>query len=129
MKRIYYPYYEWEDYINGMYDPPSVFNTTKAKELLSNQSEFLITSMNVLREWPKSADVNLSNISCNRQAWIGQAACCYKYGIPEIVTRQAWAELDKETQREANRTADKIIRAYEIRSPEIYQNMGAKMLF
>jgi hypothetical protein len=100
-----------------------------AVKLLSNEPEFYNISLEMIGIWSKSADVNLSNTGHNRQSWIGQAACCYKYGVPELLTREAWARLDKETQIKANLIADKIIRIYEEKNRRLYQNVGTTMLF
>lgn len=52
------------------------------KELLVDIPEFKRIMYLVLRDWPNSCEHNLTNERMNRIAWMGQAALCYKYGIP-----------------------------------------------
>lgn len=117
MKRIYHPYNIWEDFLNGMYEIPSIdFDEELIKkgiEVLSNQELFFQVGLSILEEWKISSDVNLSNTGCNRKAWLGQAACNYKYKIPELITREVWSRLTDEQRNEANDTADRIIKIYE----------------
>jgi len=132
MNRIYKPYWEWEDYLNGMYD-------TKLKEdenilisnvfkILTNEELFFKTSLKMIYEWKISASVNLTNKSINRLAWIGQAACSYKYNVPEIITKKTWKLLANKQQLNANKIANKIVIQYEKNYYRLYSNMGKKML-
>ena len=118
MKQVYYSYTEWEDYLNGMYDTPKNGYSEKyihlAVELLSDPLLFKDTCINILNDWPRCSSVNLTNTSCNRKAWLGQAACNYKYSIPEICTRIAWGRLPPITQSIANDIAQKIIKSFEV---------------
>lgn len=116
MKQIYHPYYKWEDFKNGMYQ--TIFENEeeliqKAVNLLSNPLEFYTICLFILDEWKIATDVNLSNTGCNRKAWLGQAACCYKNRVPEILTREAWQRLTEEQRNIANEVAQKIIDKYE----------------
>ena len=133
MKRVYYPYWDWEDYKAGLYvliDTYTEEQTEKlandAKELLSNSELFKDVGLSVISDWIKSADVNLSNPSRNRQAWIGQASCCYALKIPEWITKLGWRLMSPEQQAEANRVADEVIRIWEIKHGE---NCYAKKIF
>jgi hypothetical protein len=110
MIQIYHKYTEWEDFQNGMFN--TAFDNeslliTNAIKLLSDDVLFYQTAINVLNKWPISSDVNLSNNSSNRQSWVGQSACCYKYNV----------------------IADKIIIIYESKYKKIHKNMGTPMLF
>jgi hypothetical protein len=67
----------------------------------------------VVREWKHSAEVNMSNIGCNRQAWLGQAACCYATGAPDFVTKMAWRSLTDEQRAAANQAADNVIKEWD----------------
>lgn len=69
--------------------------------------------MKVVRDWKNSCDHNLSNITQNRQAWIGQAAVAYALGTPEDIVRLAWRHLTEQQQALANREADKAIAKWE----------------
>lgn len=132
MKQIYKPYTEWEDYKNGMFNLPDKkeedYLINKAKEMLSNDELFFETSLKVLDSWVVSSDVNLTNVNQNRRSWIGQSACCFKFKVPELLTRVAWAQLNTETRDKANKVAEKIIRIYEERYRVLHQNLGEPML-
>jgi hypothetical protein len=132
MIQIYHKYTEWEDFQNGMFN--TAFDNeslliTNAIKLLSDDVLFYQTAINVLNKWPISSDVNLSNNSSNRQSWVGQSACCYKYNVPEILTRKAWKLLPDKNKINANLIADKIIIIYESKYKKIHKNMGTPMLF
>ena len=118
MKQLYHHYDKWEDVKNGILD--NEFNeietealTFKAKELLCDSKEFYKVALEVIRNWVYSSEQHLSNRSRNRQAWIGQASCCYKYKIPEHITKYAWRLMTKEEQDKANYIADGIINLWE----------------
>ena len=67
----------------------------------------------MISEWRVSASVQLSNRSRNRQAWIGQAACCFAFDCPEHQVKAAWHRLTETQQVLANHTADAIIQIWE----------------
>lgn len=120
IERLWYPYREWEDYKNGMYDITKEFSEEetekmafKAKDLLSDLDEFYHVGLKVLREWKCASNQNLSNLSRNRQAWLGQAACSYKFKIPEKITILGWRLLSPEQQKKANIVADQLIMIWE----------------
>lgn len=126
MKKISHPYYKWEDWQNGLFIPETF--TTKliekiklSKDLLTNCEEFRITMKKMIKEWRFASEENLSDTNINRQAWLGQAACCYKHKNPEHITRYAWREMTEEEQTMANLEADKIIKEFE-KKYEIDQN-------
>lgn len=132
MKRIYYPYYEWEDYLNGMYDTQcELFDdkVNKAYLILKDSELFFNLAVEMTSSWVLSTAVNLSNVSCNRRAWIGQATCSFSDKCTELSTRAAWAMLTEIEKYKANAKADIIIKSYEERNKSLYKNMGAKMLF
>lgn len=136
MKRFYEKYYLWEDFANGMYATEKLQNESelieKAKNLLSDVYLFKEASIVMIRDWPISTKVNLTNKSINRKAWIGQAACCHKFGVPEILTRIAWGQLTERKRMDANRVAEQIINhfelVYERSNIELYSGLGAEML-
>ena len=112
MKQVYKHYTLWEDYNNGMYNlnvDNEDYLISKAEQLLTNTNQFKLVCLNVLENWKISSLVNLTNVNCNRQAWIGQSACSYCYKVPEYLTRKAWANLTMKQQEEANEVADEII--------------------
>lgn len=118
MKQIYHPYHLWEDTKNGILNKN--FNeietenlTQQARELLCDEKEFYFIAWNVITKWVYASEQHLSNEHRNRQAWIGQASCCYKYKIPEHITKYAWRLMTLEQQEKANKVADKIISLWE----------------
>lgn len=118
MKQFYKEYNHWEDYINGMYESYNQKDENKfislALKMLTNKELFLNTCKEVLIKWPISSKVNLTNKQCNRNAWLGQATCNFKFNVPEICTRLAWGKLSKDQQLTANKIADKIINSFEL---------------
>lgn len=131
MNRVYHKYTEWEDFKNGMYDADNGnYNEllNDAVLLLSNDNLFYETALKVIESWVISTKENLTNINSNRRAWIGQASCCYAYGVTEAITRDAWALLTDIQRYNANKVADKIISIYENKNRKIHSRMGKEML-
>lgn len=69
--------------------------------------------MRVISEWPISCQHNLSDITQNRRAWIGHAACALEIECPEDIVRAAWHMLTDEQRIEANAAADRAIAVWE----------------
>jgi hypothetical protein len=121
MIRIYHPYWKWEDYQNGLYanvedaftEEDTEFLSNLAKELLTDPEAFFFVASKVISEWRFASEENLTNDSRNKQAWIGQASCCYVLGVPEFITKYGWRLMTPEQQDEANRVADTVIRIWE----------------
>lgn len=131
MKQFFEHYEKWEDYQNGMYCGTFENNAElieKAKSLLSNPSLFYETALKLITSWPIATKINLTNLGCNRRAWLGQAACSYLHNVPEILTRQAWVELNELQRFEANSVAEKIIVLYERKDLELHQEVGDQLL-
>ena len=130
MKQIFAHYLKWEDYQNGMYtlDLPIESNIFKGVYLLSNEDLFYSVALEVINNWVVSSSVNLTSPSVNKQAWIGQASCCYKYGNNELTTRKSWALLTDIQKYKANNIADKIINIYENKTKRLYSGLGNQML-
>lgn len=116
MKRFYAPYTEWEDFKNGMYEVPPKEGFSdyvqKGVYLLSDKAKFLEASKRVIMEWPIASRVNLTNPSCNRRAWIGQAACSIDHKSTETHVRKSWSLLTQRQQAEANEIADIVINSF-----------------
>jgi hypothetical protein len=132
MDRVFYPYTAWEDYMNGMYkekakDIESL--TTNAIIMLTDIELFLDTCKKLLIDWPIASAVHLTDRQCNRKAWLGQAACSYKFGATETATRTAWARMLPTQRIEANNVALKIIthfeQSYENKNQRLYSDLGA----
>jgi len=88
-------------------------NVKKSISVLSNQKLFFMWCNVLKKRWPISFEVNLSNLGQNRKAWLGAAACCFKFGVTEINTRLAWNTLTPQVQEQANRTAERVIFEFE----------------
>jgi len=113
--RIFYPHYMWEDYVAGFYDRQSI-EEQKVKQcisLLSDQDYFWDVMCQLEIDWKHCFEYNLSNRTHNRKAWLGQVSCCYEFGVSFNVTIEAWNKLCKETQIEANYTAQRMIDLFE----------------
>ena|SRR5688572_13947593 len=122
MKRIYHNYIKWEDFQNGMFALRCDWYEEKkylANNLLSDESKLLISMRDVVNKWPIASEMNLTNRSRNRQAWLGQAACCFSHGVPEFVTRDAWNELADQIKEKANNIADMVISEWETEYNEL----------
>jgi len=133
MKPIYHDYRKWEDYKNGMFSRYKKEDEEKlislAVKVLSNTILFDEILSKVYNEWIYSKEENLSKKGGNRQSWLGQAACCYEYKVPEVLTRKAWALLSNKERYLANKVADKYINGYEEENKRIHKNLGGEMLF
>lgn len=114
MERIYHRWENWECYPAGFFEvhPPKGMTGEQCeaiyKELLTDIPEFKRVLYRVVEEWPNSTEHNLTNERMNRIAWMGQAALCYKYGIPSKY-RGGYHLLTKEQQREADKAALEVI--------------------
>ena len=114
MTRIYHRYELWEDYRAGMFDIGlSGDRIAAAKELLNSPNKLKNAMMKTAFEWVHAADVNLSNIGRNRQAWLGQSACCLACGATDTETKATWRMLSDDSQATANHVADLVINQWE----------------
>lgn len=114
MKQYFTEYKNWEDWQNGMW---KTHEKNQENELISNAINCLKNPLSamqrVVNDWPVCTKVNLSDKSQNRKSWLGQAACCIVYGIPEHLTRKAWMMLTDEERINANEIAKKVIEQWE----------------
>ena len=85
----------------------------KSKNLLSNPVAFQYSASTMVEHWKYSAEMNLTDMSQNRRAWIGQATCCFEYQTPEHLTRIAWNQLSEKEQIDANKVAERVIKNWE----------------
>jgi len=117
MQRIYHPYHLWEDYKAGFYDNLSGKNkdalVEKVIELFSSKELTEQFMKRVTSEWIYSCEHNLSNISLNRIAYIGQGACCVFAGVPSDITMFAWSKVKKENRDEADKIALSVLNDWE----------------
>lgn len=112
IQKYYTHYLNWEDWQNGMYRDieNKQYYINKAIECLRNPYEAMLK---VTKEWRYSSKENLSDLTSNRKSWLGQAACCYQFKVPEHITREAWGLLTKEERINANRIAQIVINKWE----------------
>jgi hypothetical protein len=117
LERIYHHYDKWEDYKAGFY---SDYSKSELNDL--NESvRYVFSSAKhtekymslVILHWVNSTEHNLTNISMNRVAWLGQAACCFYGGVPSKATMFLWKLLDEKTQRRSDKVAQKLISEWE----------------
>ena len=86
--RIFHTFDKWECAQAGFYEtkPPKGMTADHCRayyrELLSDIPEFERVLSCVISEWKHSCEHYLTNGAMNRIAWLGQAALCYKHGIP-----------------------------------------------
>jgi hypothetical protein len=86
--RIFHTFDKWECAKAGFYEtkPPAGMNADICKahyrDLLTDIPEFERVLSLVTSEWVNSCEHYLTNSAMNRIAWLGQAALCYKHGIP-----------------------------------------------
>lgn len=116
ISQIFHHYEKWEDWKAGLFDSVCERFDEKlnlSKEVLQDEDKFLFIARDMVSEWKYSAEQNLSDKSMNRQAWIGQASCCFNHKAPEFVTIQAWWMLSDEERIKANKIADIVILEWE----------------
>lgn len=80
---------------------------------MSDINLFSNAMIRVINEWKYSCEHNLTCVSSNRIAWIGQAAVCIATGAPESCTRAGWYQLEEKTRIQANKAAQIAIDLWE----------------
>lgn len=115
-KRVYHPYYLWEDFKCGFYNnctgKEAKDKIEKAIEMFNNKDLTSEYMHRVINEWVYSCEHNLTNESLNKIAYIGQAACCIYADVPSTVTMKAWSFLDKKVQDRADEIALSVIKKW-----------------
>lgn len=118
MKRIYHRYENWECFKAGFFRNVSGEEKKelelKVVELFSNAEKTEYFMRIIVAEWPNSCEHNLTNISLNRVAWLGQSACCFYAKIPYPITMNNWRVVPDEFKVIACDIAEKIIKEYEL---------------
>lgn len=115
-KQIFHHFSKWEDYKAGFYESTCEDvqkHIQKSIDLLSNQKEFEKYANIVIKDWSYSCEHNLTDPSLNKIAYIGQSSCCIANGTPAFVTRLAWSYIEEKNQKEANKTAKKILKKWQ----------------
>jgi hypothetical protein len=110
--REWHHYQEWEDWRAGMYGalPGSADD---AARLLGNPDLFGEAARAMVNAWPVAAAQHLSDTSCNRRAWVGQASCCYAFQCSRLTTIEGWFTLPVAVQAAANAVAEEVIVEWE----------------
>ena len=136
MKQVYIPYWEWEDYLNGMWQKlpkdqePTMLQ--KAIEFTGDHVKYGNAMKEVVYKWPHTMLNTLTNMSVNRRAFLGHCACQLAINCPEYITRQAWHELTDMQRyladKVAQQTIDKWCAEYERKNRIIHSDMAEQML-
>lgn len=117
IEKVYHHHELWEDWKCGMYKRRTGWDDnikiSQSKKLLSSPDDLLQSMREVVKSWPFAAEENLTNIHCNRQAWLGQAACCLAHGASDWQTKEAWRSITDEQRNAANLVADVVTKEYE----------------
>jgi hypothetical protein len=113
MRRVWHPYWNWEEWKAGMW---RIVSKDEERKLLpvafafTGDANLYGTAMfRVIEEWPISCEHNLTDHSLNKQAWIGHAACALAKRLPEYIVRQAWGMLTEEQRIAANIKAQNAV--------------------
>jgi hypothetical protein len=117
LKKIYHPYWLWEEFKAGMWRKETVgyeqINFESIIEFTGNHEAYGAAMLEVIEHWQISCEDKLTNLSINRKAWLGHAACCYKHGYPEYLVRKAWGTLTENQRELANKKAEEAIKLWE----------------
>lgn len=111
MKQIWTPYWEWEDWLNGMWGTSLTpeLHLQQAIEFTGDHVKYGQAMAAVVTAWPRTMLNSLTNPSINKRAFVGHCAVSLALGIPEYITRQAWRELTEEQRQAADAVAQKTI--------------------
>ncbi len=105
---------EWEDFAAGLYASTSDADLqAECRALLADEDCFREAAVEMLREWPEAARHNLVRLVSGKNAWLGQATCCYSLGASAQTVRDAWGTLTNDEQRAANRVAVEVRERWE----------------
>jgi hypothetical protein len=106
--RIWHPWWLWEDHKAGFYDSVS---GEKREEGVQQYAEFLGSRIDferglrqVTEEWKYACEHNLTCLSMNRIAYLGQASMCLMHGVPSCC-RSGFMLLDAGQRQAANELA------------------------
>lgn len=99
---------DWEDWLAGMYEPTNSEDWLAAARLLRDPDQFREAAREMIREWPHATRHNLGHMWSGRNAWVGQATCCYSLGLTAADTRRAWGTMSLGDQWTANQVARDI---------------------
>lgn len=111
--RVFHTFDKWECHKAGFYASCVEGMTNEQclaeyRAVLADQELFGSLLAKIIVEWKHSCEHYLTNPSMNRIAWLGQAAVCYKSGVPSKFSA-GWNELSLDEQNAANNTALKYL--------------------
>jgi len=133
MIQQYVPYWEWEDWKNGMWRKLPKDEETemleKAVEFTGDHIKYGKAMRVVVKEWPRTMLNSLTNKGINRRAFLGHCACSLEFKCPEYITRMAWKRLTDMQRYMADKVAQQVIDEYEAENKRIHSNMGEPLLF
>jgi len=114
--RVYRRYQEWEEIKFNMWG--TVKDRNKFLDLAvvftGNHKRYGRYMNRVVQEWTVSCENALTDLSINRKAWLGHAACALALKCPEDIVREAWKILSDEQRLLANEEARKAIEKWEV---------------
>lgn len=121
--RIYHHYSLWEEIKYNMWGKVNDRKSFLDRAIKFTSDHILYGSYmkKVVSEWKYSCEHNLSDITQNRKAWLGHAACALSFNCPEDIVREAWNKLTEKQQFLANKEAEKNIIYWE---NNIYSRRG-----
>jgi hypothetical protein len=115
LKRVYFPYHEWEEYKLGMWrivrGKQRQDYAEAAADLMRDVDSFKENMRRVIKEWPVSCLANFTAPG-NHIAWLGHAGCLLGVNSPEENTRIGWHMLKPQEQAEANRVAAEVLQEW-----------------
>ena len=108
--RKWHPFWVWEDFQNGLFAGyVRQGKVDESKALLSSPDDLETAMLQIAQEWIHACEQNMSNPSRNKQAFLGQCACCKRFEATESEVRTAWRSLTEDQKNKANAVADKVI--------------------
>lgn len=124
MTQQYIPYWEWEDWIYGMWR--KVHNEDYflklAVKFTGDHVRYGSAMKEVVYAWPRTMVNSLTNPSINKRAFLGHCACCFKIKCPEYIVRRAWKLLTNEQRYLADKVAQETIDEWKIKYDSILPN-------
>ena len=126
--RVYIPYWDWEDFLNGMWSKGDESRLQEAIEFTGDHERYGKAMGEVIKAWPRTMLNSLTNTGINRRAFLGHCAVCWSIGISEDITRMAWGCLTDQQRMDADAQATTHIKIYENTHRELYKTVGESLL-
>ena len=131
INQVYTPYWEWEDWVNGMWGAGDETRLKEAVDFTGDHIKYGNAMKEVIKAWPRTMLNSLTNTSINKRAFLGHCAVSYKLGIQESITRMAWRQLTDQQRYDADKVAQETINDWlnDYRNKQVHKNVGTQMLF